>query len=588
MSTEKIKRIRLTTPTNKDSKETAKQQNRTACQNGALVNDTRTETENENNTTQAQTTTADQVFKKYDTGTIFKPSRNKTNNNNKNEATNGQLLTTAHKQITPQEQLVNKKRVTRTVDSEQFITITRKKSKNIKETTQEPIVNTEEEKSTNDTETDTNIPNTMLEDTEYNIPTRNKFQPLEEDNESMETESEIEEEEIEPKNKTNPKKTNENSKNYAKRNKPPPIVVKGKFSDHEKIIETLKKEAINGFSFKFGPQNTSIYINDNQEYITIKQIFDENNTEYYTYTPKNEKTHAFVLKGLEIPVTTEDIMSEIKDKHNLKIINVYKMKNTKRPLYLVVTDSKVTLKHMEATVKVIYYTKIKWERHINNKIIIQCHRCQDWGHATTNCRANPVCLKCAKGHWTRECPKQTNEPPKCSNCEGEHTANNIKCQVYINKITTLEKTREKNRKNNPRYNRTYEERIYSKTEPAQPPKTNAWEERNKLKTNEQQQQYRFNQQDFPHLPTEDERQHKETTHQQQRPHNQDKYYNSNTQQNTFEELTSEFSKLNNLINMKTMLSAVKDLNMRLAQCTNQMEKFKVFYDFTNELEQYGP
>ncbi|KAH0816595.1 hypothetical protein GEV33_006196 [Tenebrio molitor] len=115
----------------------------------------------------------------------------------------------------------------------------------------------------------------------------------------------------------------------------------------------------------------------------------------------------------------------------------------------------------------ILNTKITWHRHMNNKVFVQCHRCQKWGHATANCHARPRCLKCAEEHLTRECPIGRTHTPRCANCSGTHTANNIECPVYIQKLDAAQEKR--TRRNNIS--------DKSKLVPAPPPARNAWEKR---------------------------------------------------------------------------------------------------------------
>ncbi|GBP89501.1 Nucleic-acid-binding protein from transposon X-element [Eumeta japonica] len=55
----------------------------------------------------------------------------------------------------------------------------------------------------------------------------------------------------------------------------------------------------------------------------------------------------------------------------------------------------------------------------------QCHRCQLYGHAATNCHAPPRCVKCLDPHWTKECSRTRDSEgkPACCNCGSDHTAN---------------------------------------------------------------------------------------------------------------------------------------------------------------------
>lgn len=75
------------------------------------------------------------------------------------------------------------------------------------------------------------------------------------------------------------------------------------------------------------------------------------------------------------------------------------------------------------------YTIVKWERYLN-KIIIQCHCCQTWGHTTSNYRMSPKCSKCASNLLTADCKEPANTPAKCANWTHSHSANSVDCEVY--------------------------------------------------------------------------------------------------------------------------------------------------------------
>ena len=154
------------------------------------------------------------------------------------------------------------------------------------------------------------------------------------------------------------------------------------------------------------------------------------------------------------------------------------MRGTRRPAFLIIMDRDVTLRQLEGKVKTLCNTRVWWSRHTNNKVISQCHRCQQWGHATSNCGAPAKCLKCAGPHLTAECkPEIAAEEFKCANCSGNHCANSTDCPVYIKKIENLMTT------------------AKPKNRFVQAPKpTNPW-------TNQQEthKQVVFNERDFPAL-----------------------------------------------------------------------------------------
>lgn len=230
----------------------------------------------------------------------------------------------------------------------------------------------------------------------------------------------------------------------------------------------------------------------------------------------------------------------------MEITKCFKFR-TRRPLYLISTSKECTLRRVNSEIKFVNHTKITWERrHSNPKVIIQCHRCQKWGHATSNCRLPRKCLKCAKCHMTKDCTKSQKLPPKCANCLKEHTTNNTQCEKYQ---TILRNSRNQNQ--------NIERRQY---EPAPPPTKSAW----KPTTYEQQ---------FPSL-----------TPVKRTPPQTKESSETTTEIN---QLAQQMKELNNLINVSAMLTAISDLNSKLKNCNNKIEQFTTFHNFLSNLDHYG-
>ena len=95
--------------------------------------------------------------------------------------------------------------------------------------------------------------------------------------------------------------------------------------------------------------------------------------------------------------------------------------------------------------------------------VVQCHRCQNFGHSKSYCNHPPRCVKCSKTHLTSECQKPEGSTPKCVHCKGDHPANYSRCEVYLDLL--------KRRGLNQKVKATPAPVYVS----AAPPKTNAWD-----------------------------------------------------------------------------------------------------------------
>ncbi|RZC36862.1 hypothetical protein BDFB_011737, partial [Asbolus verrucosus] len=200
-----------------------------------------------------------------------------------------------------------------------------------------------------------------------------------------------------------------------------------------------------------------IHVNDIKQYNNLKKKIEEQQIEFHTYTIKENKTHAFVLRGLDHQPKIEEIQNELINQ-KVEVKQIFQMKQTRRPAYLVITSKNETIDTLSNKVTVIDYIKISWERHFTSRRITQCHRCQQWGHATSNCNVKEACLKCAGEHLTKNCTKSRDTPAKCINCGGEHPANYTGCPAYLERLEFVEKKQEENTKNRekPKSARTFQ------------------------------------------------------------------------------------------------------------------------------------
>ena len=68
--------------------------------------------------------------------------------------------------------------------------------------------------------------------------------------------------------------------------------------------------------------------------------------------------------------------------------------------------------------------------HSNKTNIIQCTRCQQYGHTKSYCNKPYVCVKCGGSHKTTDCKKTRDTPARCAHCGGDHPANYRGCEHY--------------------------------------------------------------------------------------------------------------------------------------------------------------
>ena len=73
---------------------------------------------------------------------------------------------------------------------------------------------------------------------------------------------------------------------------------------------------------------------------------------------------------------------------------------------------------------------VKFESPQIKKEILQCKRCQRYGHTQKYCNHTFRCVKSAGTHPTDQCRKSPETPAKCIHCQGDHPANYKGCSAY--------------------------------------------------------------------------------------------------------------------------------------------------------------
>lgn len=350
---------------------------------------------------------------------------------------------------------------------------------------------------------------------------------------------------------------------------PPPIVIHEKVADHKLFTNYITGLVGKQYHIKHMGERTSVQTYTEKNYRLLVNQLNNINLEFHTYTLKSDKTHAFVLRGLDSAPDTEEIKDELETTHKIPIKQVYKMTTKYRALYLVVTDKTTTLEFLKQSIKYICQTKIYWERHNNTKAMTQCHRCQEWGHATSNCFAVPQCAHCAEDHWTQQCTKK--EENKCANCKQVgHKAFSTECPVYVKRLAHIKKAAPTT---TPRYVDAPTPAVNAwNTRMTAPPATNLRQQAPPTPTTAS-----TNPEQFPALAPKPRPQ---VVTQQNNPHTVD---NQDASMTNFNLLTNEFQKLNSLVNVEKMLNLVVSLNRELEKTNTNIEKFMVMNNFMSKL-----
>ncbi|GAB0086381.1 hypothetical protein DMENIID0001_004320 [Sergentomyia squamirostris] len=250
------------------------------------------------------------------------------------------------------------------------------------------------------------------------VPTYNPFAPLTIVEEIQDKDKEQEKEK--EKEKTDPK--------------PPPIFVHNvqEITPLTALLETEAKDAytyktLRNFTVKIQAQNSD-------SFRRIHKALKDKKTEMHSYQLKSDKGFRVVLKGLHHSTCGEDIKNALQVLgHHVIRINNKRCRQTKKPLPLFDIELAVSSSnHQIYSVNRLLNCVVEIEPPRPNKEIIQCTRCQRFGHSKAYCLRETRCVKCLESHWTSECPrKNKDQNVRCVNCNGYHPANYRGCEAHL-------------------------------------------------------------------------------------------------------------------------------------------------------------
>lgn len=226
------------------------------------------------------------------------------------------------------------------------------------------------------------------------------------------------------------------SKTHANKEiiKIPPFILYGVTKNVQELLNYISKHAPN-FTYKIlYDDKIKVQVSTSEEYRNLRKKFETDNIVFHTFALPEEKTFRVVLRNIHHSTPLSDIKEALAEKghHVIKIMNVHDRIN-KNPKNLFFID----LKRQQNNKDIYSVTKlinaiVKFEAPNKKTSIVQCKRCQNYGHTRNQCTQPFRCVKCAGYHDYRTCNKKREDgPAKCSLCGGDHPANYKKCQIYI-------------------------------------------------------------------------------------------------------------------------------------------------------------
>lgn len=217
-----------------------------------------------------------------------------------------------------------------------------------------------------------------------------------------------------------------------KPHKPPPIYVKS-VSRYATFCEALSRE-VGRETFTCKARITDLIVNAStvESYRGIIRYLKSHNAEYHTFQLEEDKAYRIVIRHLHQSTPTEIIKNELSELgHTVRNVAPVIHPVTKQTLPLFFVDLEPKQNNSEVfQIDTLCYCKIKIEEPHKQRSIVQCKRCQEYGHTRSYCQHKPKCVKCAGDHLSSDCTKSPNTPGKCALCNNDHVASYKGCIVH--------------------------------------------------------------------------------------------------------------------------------------------------------------
>lgn len=215
--------------------------------------------------------------------------------------------------------------------------------------------------------------------------------------------------------------------------RPPPIYVSD-ITNYENLIRHLN--SISGsdtFKCKSTPNNTIIYPSTPDLYRAIVKSFRDTNIRFHTYQLQEDKANRVVIRGLH-HTTPVDAISTALVQLGFSVRSVVNVISyNKMPLPMFFVDLEHSDKNDEIyKLETLLHSVIRVEEPRRRRALVQCMRCQNYGHTKAYCNLVPRCVRCGESHSSTDCNKSRNTPAKCALCSGDHPSNYRGCRVHKN------------------------------------------------------------------------------------------------------------------------------------------------------------
>jgi len=141
-----------------------------------------------------------------------------------------------------------------------------------------------------------------------------------------------------------------------------------------------------------------------------------------------------VIYGIGLETEMEELTNVLNEQNEIKVKKSIRLNKGKEkiPSYSV----KLVFDKVKELPQYLYTYGQRYPVKKFNETVLQCYKCQNFGHSSRNCGGKERCVVCSGNHRLSDCPK---DKVKCANCAAEHASSFSGCPkvqeaVKINKI----------------------------------------------------------------------------------------------------------------------------------------------------------
>lgn len=198
----------------------------------------------------------------------------------------------------------------------------------------------------------------------------------------------------------------------------------------KKILQTEKFD----FYSNYDRNRLSVYVQSQTALETLMKI---QKLDVVDVAPEEKRQVSYgVIKQIALDYSKEELLTDLRVETNIEIKELKRLKRYNQETKKLEDSLSICVAFESNSLPQsiwLYGRKRSIERY--NRPIIQCFKCQKYGHTQEKCRSpHAVCLRCANKHSSNECPLklETKESGKyqkyvCANCGKNHSTTSGSC-----------------------------------------------------------------------------------------------------------------------------------------------------------------